>query len=181
MFTLDFMRNEIVHPSINRFIEEPNSISLAVCAIMAVDAYASHAALSAFGGTLEKHKLQNAEIEFKNALCANEGASSWKFQVVRETSNALKHGLRQQSNLVPNSAMVVRNVERTGMVWYFARDSLWGTQVVVKLNLTRDDTDPCWMFQGKPFGSRGNPLFPEVPVYDILAPSVELVDSVLEA
>lgn len=176
MIEVGFMREEIVVPSINRFKNEPNNISLAASAIWSLDAYANHVALYLSTTT---DNIYDVEKNFHKILINSEYPNSFIFRVLHETSNALKHGRRHnQSTLVSNSGLVSRNVKRENIVSYFAGDNYYGFQVVVELNIHYDKEMKCWLFNGKNVGTYW-PLFNEVPVFDILSPSLYLIDNAL--
>ncbi|MEH6752293.1 MAG: hypothetical protein V7698_18605 [Paracoccaceae bacterium] len=179
LFDLNFMRTEIVLPSIARFFNEPNSISLAAAAIWAVDAYASHAAFAMQDEPCSEKDRSKIETHFKNSLQKSASSSAWRFHVLRETSNALKHGIRREGSLVSNSGLVLRDRDIISHAWHFSNAGFWGLQVVVELNLTFISNEEGWAYDGMPFGQKNSPFFSRVAVFDILQPSLDLIDEAL--
>lgn len=164
LFDLNFMRTEVVLPSIARFINEPNNISLATAAIWAVDAYASHVAFAIQDKPFSEKDRFGIEKQFKNSLQESASSSAWRFHVLRETSNALKHEVRSEVSLVSNSGLVVRDRDINSHAWYFSNAAFRGVQVVVELNLTFISNEEGWAFDGKPFGQKNSPLFRNVAI-----------------
>lgn len=170
-------RSLIVEPAEQQFRKDPASLLHAFSIIWAIDAYASHVL---FGTMTEEErketkKHKKREADYKDRLMSSQRGGSWEFRVVHEVSNAGKHALRSKTDIgVPNSrAVSTQRIE--GWLHFFMNphETRCGEQIVVEL-------DPQYQVSHVRFNSKGEPLkwpFPWVPVYNIISPSLALIDA----
>lgn len=83
---LEFKR-DILNPILDSFLRD-QTLANSYCIIWAIDSYATHVALDNAGSPTNATKL---ESKFKDKVAAE----AWQFRVIREASNASKHGIRK--------------------------------------------------------------------------------------
>lgn len=131
-------RLQVVEPAIQEFDANPESIMLACAVIWGIDALAAHVGIAARENDQRCESYGDLERNYKKDLVASQQSGVLEYEIIKEVSIALKHGIRgSNSRLAPTSDVLkIENVD--GWSWYFAgaeEAPRWGPQVVCRLNL----------------------------------------------
>lgn len=172
-FTLKF-----VEPSVKQFSNDPTSLVHACTALWCLDALASHVALAQSPKEIGRNASARSveEVRFKSSRIESGQPGAWQFHVVREASNALKHGWRKKTTprMEASDCLYVENL--SGSLWYFhgpERAPRWGRQVVCKLDIIFDERERCFHdTYGRKFKG---PFTTWVPILGLLTPKLSLL------
>lgn len=171
-------KQTFVEPAVTLFVSEPTSLIHACTVIWCLDAFASHVALSQTEYNIDNspNKRFKAEKEYKDAIACSSEDGGWQFQIIREVSNALKHGWKMHSKIGASSSNLLSIETIDGSLFYFhgpSRAPYWGPQVVCHLNILFDESQNCFLDEnGNAFKG---PFLRWVPIIGLIEPTLRIL------
>jgi hypothetical protein len=178
MLAPDDYKAVFVDPAIEQFCSTPTSLLHACTVIWCLDALASHVALAQTAKNIHENPKLRGKVEqqFKDEIVQSGEEGAWQFHVVREASNALKHGWRRTTLLGAETSDVLRVEAIDGMLHYChgpRRAPRSGEQVVCTLDLEFDEQRNCFVDSD---GGDFVGLFTRwIPVLGLVVPTLGLI------
>lgn len=172
MISVSEFRENLVDQAISQFAANPDNMMHACSLIWCIDAFASHVALERFNqqGTAEQTSPSVVERNFKKALIGR----SWQFHILKEVSNALKHGERSRFAFGATSSNILRIEEIVGFLWWShgpQKAPYWGEQIICDLEIVFNK-EASYFFDTQGARYEG-PFVRWVPIIGLIEPSME--------
>ncbi|MCF7725796.1 hypothetical protein [Sulfitobacter sp. M22] len=168
---LEFKR-DVLNPILDSFLSH-QTLANSYCIIWAIDSYATHVALDNVEQAKDAESLEN---NFKRKL----STAAWEFRVIKEASNATKHGIRKikvnakHANDVLRSSDVRPDKGKGFYAWFSRVDG--GTTIETDWIYRKEEKAYFDSMGEKVNGYRG--IGPTIYLSEIIHPAIDAIDAI---